>query len=92
MDIEQKTNLIENAIEDFGKTIHDFRVKNGLSLYDMAEICGCSPSYIWRIEQKRRNPNIDVRVRILEKGLGFTAEDIYEYLKKYLQQNNGVTE
>jgi transcriptional regulator with XRE-family HTH domain len=88
--IEDKTKLIENAVEDFGNTIRNFRIKNGLTLQDMAEVCDCSPSYIWRVEQHRRNPGIDVRIKILEKGLGFTAEDIYEYLKKYLQQNDEV--
>jgi transcriptional regulator with XRE-family HTH domain len=90
MKIEEKTKLIENAVQDFGKTLHDFRVKKGLSLQDMSEIVSCSPSYVWRIENHRRNPDLDVRLRILEKGLGFTAEDIYEYLKKYLQQNDDV--
>ena len=90
MKIEEKTKLIENAVQDFGKTLHDFRVKKGLSLQDMSEIVSCSPSYVWRIESHRRNPDLDVRLRILEKGLGITAEDIYEYLKKYLQQNDDV--
>jgi transcriptional regulator with XRE-family HTH domain len=92
MNPTKETSLIQNAIEDFGKTIRDFRVESGLTLQDMAEICGCSASYIWRIEQHRRNPDIDVRIRILEKGLGFTVDDIYEYLKKYLQQTDEENE
>lgn len=80
---EEKIKLIDQLIEDFGGTIHSFRVSRCLTLQDMAELVSCSASYVWRIENNRRNPDFDVRIRFLEQAMGFSAEDIYVYLSRF---------
>lgn len=75
---------IEKAVEDFGTTVHEFRVRNSLTLQDLAELVSCSPAYLWRIENHRRNPSVDFRLRFLEQGMGLSTAEIYVYLEKYI--------
>lgn len=81
---ESSLERIEKAVNNFGGTIHEFRINNNLSLQDMAEIVSLSPSYIWRIENSKRNPDIDMRVRILTLGMCWSTSDIHLYLEQIL--------
>lgn len=67
--VESKLARAEKAINDFGGLVHGYRIVNNLSLQSMAEIVSLSASYLWRIENGRRNPDLDVRVRILTLGM-----------------------
>lgn len=84
MNSEDKRLIIEQAVEDFGAIVHEFRRKNNLTLQDFAEITGLSSSFLWRIENNRRNAELDSRVKIMTLGMGWTTEDVYIYLDKYI--------
>lgn len=76
--------LIEKSVKDFGAVLHEFRVKNNLTLQDMAEITGVSSSYVWRIEQNRRKPELEMRLNFMIQAMGWSTEDVYLYLDKYI--------
>ncbi len=78
---ERNVERIERAVYDFGGLVRDFRLKNNLSLLDWSEIVGYSSSYCWRIENDKRNPDMDTRVVFLTKGMCWSTEDIYGYLE-----------
>ncbi|WP_337017304.1 helix-turn-helix transcriptional regulator [Oceanobacillus massiliensis] len=80
MNGEKRIERINKAIEDFGGLLHEYRVGHSLSLQDMSEIVGYSPSYIWRIEKYRRFPEMDTRLRMLLAI--WSIEDIYLYLQE----------
>lgn len=80
---EKNKVLVESLLEDFGKTVKEYRIKKGLSMQKMAEIVSISPSYVYRIEANKRRPEIGTRVRYMSNGLGFTDEEITYYLQKY---------
>lgn len=84
MNNEDKSLIIEKAVEDFGAIVHEFRIKNNLTLQDLAEITGLSSSFLWRIENNRRNAELDSRVKIMTLGMGWTTEDVYIYLDKFI--------
>lgn len=79
MNGEQRMERINKAIEDFGGLLHDYRLSHSLSLLDMSQIVGYSPSYIWRIEKYRRFPEMDTKLRMLLAI--WSIEDIYLYLQ-----------
>lgn len=84
MNKDDRELIIEKAVEDFGAVLHDFRVRNNMTLQDMAEVTGVSSSYVWRIEQNRRKPELEIRVNFMTLGMGWTTEDVYLYLDKYI--------
>ncbi len=71
---------INNAIEDFGGLLRDYRLEHHLSLQDLSQIVGYSPSYIWRIEKYRRFPEMDTKLKMLLSI--WSIEDIYLYLQE----------
>ncbi|MFS0752644.1 helix-turn-helix domain-containing protein [Oceanobacillus sp. 1P07AA] len=89
---QERVVLIDSLVEDFGRAVRDFRIRSGITLQDMAFIISCSPSYIWRIEAHRRNPEVDFRIRVLNQAMGFSAEDICLYLEKYMEKNKSASE
>lgn len=82
--MENENRRIELAVEDFGAAVREFRVKNSLSLQDLAEIAGVSASFIWRIENNRRNAELDTRVKIMILGMGWNNGDVHLYIDKYI--------
>lgn len=81
---ESSFERIEKAVNNFGDTIREFRLKNNVSLQDMDEIVSLSASYIWRIENSKRNPDLDMRVRILTLGMCWSTSDIHLYLERMI--------
>lgn len=86
--VESKLARIEKAINDFGGLVHEFRIRNNLSLQDMAELASLSSSYIWRIENAKRKPDLDVRVRILTLGMNWSTVDIHFYLEQIIAKRS----
>lgn len=81
-----RKEMIKRAIEDIGELIRDFRTRNFLTFGDMADLCGgCSPSYIFRIENGRRNPDFDFRIRLLT-AMNWSTEDIYWFLDEVISR------
>ncbi|AIF45090.1 helix-turn-helix domain-containing protein [Virgibacillus sp. SK37] len=76
--------LVDQLVEDFGKTVKEFRIKSGLTLQDMAEIVSLSPSYVYRIEAHKRRPEIGTRIKFMTEAMGFASEEINLYLEKYI--------
>lgn len=83
---EKRMELINQAVDDFGGLLREYRKENFLTLQCMAEVIGCSPSYVYRIENKKRNPEVDFRVKALSEGMNWSEEDIYLYLKEILSR------
>lgn len=79
---------IEKAVNNFGGLVYEFRVENALSLQDMAEVVSLSPSYLWRIENAKRKPDLDVRVRILTSGMNWSTVDIHLYLEQIIARES----
>ncbi|MBL5767357.1 hypothetical protein B5V88_07115 [Heyndrickxia sporothermodurans] len=86
MENKNRGLIIEQAVEDFGAAVREFRVRNSLSLQDLAEIAGVSASFIWRIENNRRNAELDTRVKIMILGMGWNNVDVHLYLDKYIEK------
>jgi DNA-binding XRE family transcriptional regulator len=82
---EKREEMIKRAIEDIGGLIREFRTRNFLSFGDMADLCGASPSYIFRIENGKRNPDFDFRIRILT-AMNWSTEDIYWFLDEVISR------
>ncbi|WP_143063905.1 helix-turn-helix domain-containing protein [Amphibacillus marinus] len=60
------TTKIAKAVEDFGGLVREYCMGNSLSLQDMAENVGYSASYIWRIENYKRYPEMDTKLNLPE--------------------------
>lgn len=86
--VESKLAIIEKAINDFGGLVHESRIRNNLSLQDMAELTYLSSSYICRIENSKRKPDLDVRVRILTLGMNWSTVDIHFYLEQIIAKRS----
>ncbi|WP_210471013.1 helix-turn-helix domain-containing protein [Sporosarcina sp. 6E9] len=81
-DREKVVNVkVAKAVEDFGGLIREFRLKNNLSLQDTANLVSCSSSYIWRIENYKRNPELNFRVRLLSLGMCWETKDVQSYIQ-----------
>ncbi|WP_368901902.1 helix-turn-helix transcriptional regulator [Oceanobacillus oncorhynchi] len=88
LDGERRMELVNKAIDDFGRLLCDYRKEHFLTLQDMSLLVGCSPSYIHRIENKKRNPDMDFRIRILSAGMNWSAEDIYAYMEAFISKES----
>ncbi|WP_193063733.1 helix-turn-helix domain-containing protein [Oceanobacillus oncorhynchi] len=71
---------IENAIDNFGGMIKEYREKELLSLNDIVNRVGCSGTYLFRAEKGSKRVPIRMRVQILKKGLGWKANEIKTFL------------
>ncbi|CDO04286.1 transcriptional regulator, y4mF family [Oceanobacillus picturae] len=80
----RKHELVNQAIEDFGGLLQDYRRKYFLTLEDMASLVGCSASYIHRIEHGKRNPEIDFRIKVLTMGMNWSTERVYLFLEEVI--------
>lgn len=84
VDLGKRAELIEKAVNNFGEFVHEFRVKNNLSLHQMANSISVTPSYLCRIENGKRRPELDVRIRILTIGMHWSVLDIILYLEQVI--------
>ena len=46
------------------KTLKELRIKNNLSIVEMAKLAGISPTYYWQIENKTRRLYYELAIRI----------------------------
>lgn len=82
----KRSEKVSQAVENFGLAVKKFRQENFLSLSDFAELSQCSTSYLWRIENHERNPDYDVRIRILTQAMRWSTEDIQLYLEETISK------
>lgn len=92
MSIERKGEMellllkrIENAIDNFGGMIKEYREKELLTLNSLASRIGCSGTYIFRVEKGKRKVPIHMRVRILKRDLNWKANEIECYLVEIIK-------
>lgn len=81
VDLRERADMIEKAVNDFGRFLYDFRMKNKISLQQMAEKVFVNASYLCRIENGNRKPDFDVRIRILTLGMHWSVIDVMLYLE-----------
>ena len=84
----KRREKVNRAINDFAGLLQDYRRENFLTLEDMAQLVGCSSSYIHRIEHNKRNPEIDFRIKVLTRGMNWTTEEVHAYLDGVISQEN----
>lgn len=93
MSQEQDSNeSITKAVENFGGLLREFRLHHHLSLQDTAEIIGCSSSYVFRVEQKKRNPSIEFRMKVLTEAMNWSTDSLYMYLGKVISEERNSKE
>jgi len=46
------------------KTLKELRIKNNLSIVEMAKLAGISPTYYWQIENKTRRLYYELAIKI----------------------------
>ena len=85
---ENGMDRINRAIEDFGGLLREYRLEHHLSLQDMSVIVGYSTSYIWRIENYRRFPEMDTKIKMLISL--WSMEDIYMYLQEVVTRERNA--
>jgi len=66
---------------DFGKRVKEFRLKQDLTLKQLAEKSGISASMLSQIERQEKNPTLQVACQIAE-GLNTTLSTLLEERKK----------
>lgn len=81
---EQRMKQIKRAIDEFGGLLHDYRLVHNLSLQDMSDIMGYSPSYIWRVENYKRFPGMSTKLKMLLTM--WTTEEVYSYLDEIIKK------
>lgn len=84
MNKEKGSVIIKKAVVDFGGFLREYRLQYQLSLQDMSEIVGYSPSYIWRIENYRRFPEMNTKLKMLL--VMWSIEDVHKYLALIVEQ------
>ncbi|MCB5936728.1 helix-turn-helix domain-containing protein [Caldibacillus thermoamylovorans] len=84
VDLRTRAEMIEKAVNDFGAFLHDFRMIKSISLQQMADRVSITPSYLCRIENGKRMPELDVRLRILTKGMHWSVIDVMLYLDQVI--------
>jgi transcriptional regulator with XRE-family HTH domain len=61
----------------FGTRLRSIRERKGLTQEQLADLSGLHRTYIWGIEQGRRNPSLINIVRIAE-ALGLKVGDLFD--------------
>lgn len=67
---------MENAMENYGKRLHDIRVKIGLSQEQVAFLADITTSYYGQIERGTANPSIALLDKICN-AMNITLADIF---------------
>lgn len=87
MDFKERNELIEKGLGSFSAVVKEYRIKNGMTISDLSKKTGISPSYLLRMEQNKKNPTNEIRVKILEQVMGLSPEDINLYLEKVYEKD-----
>lgn len=78
--------ITEDYRKNLGKVLKQKRLSASLTLYQLSEASGVSPSHLGRVEKGDRYPSADILQRIA-KPLGFGEEEIFTlagYLSPHL--------
>ncbi len=70
-----------NALLDLGQKIKKFRLKKGLTQYELADKCDMNRNYIGMLERGERNPTYSTLLAVV-KGLDI---ELYELLKERIE-------
>lgn len=62
---------------EFGKTIRDLRLKNNLTLRDLAKNSGCSISFLSQLERDMVSPSV-ANLKKIADALGITIASLFE--------------
>lgn len=85
---EKRMEKINKAIEDFGGLLHAYRLHHSISLQKMAENVGYSASYIWRIENYKRYPEMDTKLKMLLAM--WSIEEVHMYLAEIVTKERNT--
>ncbi len=81
----------DNRSDGLGRIIRRHRVLIPLTLQELAQISGVSPSYLGRIEKNERFPSASVLKRIAQP-LGFSENELFVLAGYLPSQPDGVAE
>lgn len=85
------TEVSVNKSNDLGRVIRQHRVLIPLTLLDLVQISGVSPSYLGRIEKNERFPSASI-LRKIAQPLGFNENELF-ILAGYLPpQSDAIAE
>ena len=85
------TEISVNKSNGFGRVIRQHRVLIPLTLLDLVQISGVSPSYLGRIEKNERFPSASI-LRKIAQPLGFNENELF-ILAGYLPpQSDAIAE
>lgn len=76
----------KKVIVEFGELVRQLRMKHFYSLEELAEKVNLSPSYIWRIEQGKREARLETKLNILVNGFGYE----YTLLESFIKESISV--
>ena len=67
--------MSDGSVENLGRIIKEQRIRVPLTLRELADMSGTSPSHLGRIERGERNPSAHV-LRKIAKPLGFDEDEL----------------
>lgn len=82
--------MVDNQSKDLGTIIRQQRVARGLTLRELHEQSGVSPSHLGRIERGERFPSAPI-LRKIAQPLGFGEQELFT-LANYLSLGEGKKE
>ena len=62
-----------------GQRIRNYRTAKGLSQEELAELCGCHPTYVGQIERGEKNATIE-SIEKISKALNVSLSKLFEKL------------
>ncbi len=73
-DVSNRANNFE-YMSRFGKKLYALRERHGLSLKQLGDKLGVSKSYIWKMEQGKKMPNVVMVIKIADI-FGLTTDQL----------------
>ena len=78
-------------IENLGRIIKEQRIRVPLTLQELADMSGTSPSHLGRIERGERNPSAHV-LRRIARPLGFNEDELFTLAGLLSPQSPAIAE
>ena len=70
---------MENHREEIGRQVAELRAKRGMTVRQLAELCGIDPSNVSKIERGKYNVSVDILGRVCEAlGARLRIEEAYD--------------
>ena len=79
------------SIENLGRIIKEQRIRVPLTLRELADMSGTSPSHLGRIERGERNPSAHV-LRKIARPLGFNEDELFTLAGLLSPQASAIAE